>query len=238
MDVRVGLWRKLSPKELMLLNGGVGEDSWESIGLPGNHTRQSRGNQSWIFIGRTDAEAKTPILWPPDAKNLFICKDWYWERLKPGGEGDDRGSDGWMASLTQWTWVWVNSGSWWWTGRPGTLQSMGSQSLTRLNDRTEPWTSTCSCKPSCFNYVWLFVMLWTVACLDPLCMGFYKQEYWSGVLCPPPGDLQNPGIKPTSLTSSSLADVFFTTSATWEALEQAYQNIKIQNKLHSLSIVF
>ena len=52
---------------------------------------------------------------------------WCWERLKAGGEGDDRGWDGWMASPTWWTWVWVNSGSWWWTGRPGVLQSMGSQ---------------------------------------------------------------------------------------------------------------
>ena len=50
-----------------------------------------------------------------------------WERLKVKGEGDDRGWDGWMASRTQWTWVWVNSRSWWWTGRPGILQSMGSQ---------------------------------------------------------------------------------------------------------------
>ena len=52
---------------------------------------------------------------------------WCWERLKVGGEGDDRGWDGWMASLIQWTLVWINSGSWWWTGRPGVLQSMGSQ---------------------------------------------------------------------------------------------------------------
>ena len=50
-----------------------------------------------------------------------------WEGLGAGGEGDNRGWDGWMASLTQWTWVWVNSGSWWWTGRPGVLQSMGLQ---------------------------------------------------------------------------------------------------------------
>ena len=49
------------------------------------------------------------------------------ERLKAGGEGDDRGWDGWMAILTQWTWVWVSLGSWWWSGRPGVLQSMGSQ---------------------------------------------------------------------------------------------------------------
>ena len=54
-----------------------------------------------------------------------------WERLRTGGEGDNRGWDGWMASLTQWTWVWVDSGSWWWTGRPGVLQFMGLQSQTR-----------------------------------------------------------------------------------------------------------
>ena len=52
---------------------------------------------------------------------------WCWERLGAGGEGDNRGWDGWMASLTRWTWVWVNSSSWWWTGRPGVLQFMGSQ---------------------------------------------------------------------------------------------------------------
>ena len=52
---------------------------------------------------------------------------WCWEGLGAGGEGDDRGWDGWMASLTQWTWVWVNSGHWWWTGRPGVLRFMGSQ---------------------------------------------------------------------------------------------------------------
>ena len=54
-------------------------------------------------------------------------RPWCWERLKAGGEGDDRGWDGWMTSLTWWTWVWVNSGSWWWTGRPGVLRFMGSQ---------------------------------------------------------------------------------------------------------------
>ena len=54
-------------------------------------------------------------------------RPWCWERLKVGGEGDDRGWDGCMASLTRWTWVWVNYGSWWWTERPGVLQSMGSQ---------------------------------------------------------------------------------------------------------------
>ena len=85
-----------------------------------------KGDQSWIFIGRTDAEAENPILWSPDVKSWLIWKDpdagkdW-------GQEGDDRGWDGWMASPTQWTWVWVNSGCWWWTGKPGVLWFMGLQ---------------------------------------------------------------------------------------------------------------
>ena len=58
---------------------------------------------------------------------LAMKRLWCWEGLGVGGEGDDRGWDGWMASLIRWTWVWVNSGSWWWTGRPGVLQFMGSQ---------------------------------------------------------------------------------------------------------------
>ena len=56
-----------------------------------------------------------------------LKRPWCWERLRAGGEGDDRGWDGWMASPTQWTWVWVDSGSWWWTGRPGVLWFMGLQ---------------------------------------------------------------------------------------------------------------
>ena len=86
-----------------------------------------KGDQSWLFIGRIDAEAETPILWPPHEKSWLIGKDSWWEGLGAGGEGDDRGWDGWMASPTRYTWVWVNSGSWWWTGRPGVLQFMGSQ---------------------------------------------------------------------------------------------------------------
>ena len=86
-----------------------------------------KGDQSWVFIGRTDAEAETPVLchlmWRADSLEKSLC----WERLKAGGEGDDRGWDGWMASLTRWRWVWMNSGSWWWTGRPGVLRFMGSQ---------------------------------------------------------------------------------------------------------------
>ena len=89
-----------------------------------------KGNQSWIFIGRMDAEAETPLLWPPDVKNWLIGKDpksgnnWRQEE-----EGNDRGWGGWMALPTQWTWVWVSLGSWWWTGKLGVLQSLGSQSV-------------------------------------------------------------------------------------------------------------
>ena len=73
-----------------------------------------KGNQSWIFIGRTDAKDEVPILWPSDAKNGLIGKGPdAGKDLKTGGKGDDRGWDGWMASLTQWTWVWSSSGSWW-----------------------------------------------------------------------------------------------------------------------------
>ena len=69
------VWRRLSTKELMCLNCGVREDSWESLGLQEIKPVNPEGNQSWIFIGRTDAEAETPILWPPDAKNWLLGKD-------------------------------------------------------------------------------------------------------------------------------------------------------------------
>ena len=87
----------------------------------------SKRDQRWVFFGRNDAKAETPVLWPPHAKSWLTGKEWCWEGLGAGEKGDDRGWDGWMASPTLWTWVWVNSGSWWWTGRPGVLQFMGSQ---------------------------------------------------------------------------------------------------------------
>ena len=87
----------------------------------------SKGDQPWDFFGRNDAKAEAPVFWPPHAKSWLIGKDWCWEGLGAGGEGDDRGWDGWMASRTWWTWVWVNSGRWWWTGRPGVRRFMGSQ---------------------------------------------------------------------------------------------------------------
>ena len=85
-----------------------------------------RGDQSWVFIGRTDVEAEAPK-WPLDEKLTHWKRPWCWERLKAGGEGDGREWDGWMASPTQWTRIWANSGREWKTREPGVLQSMQSQ---------------------------------------------------------------------------------------------------------------
>ena len=103
-----------------------------------------KGDQAWVFFGRTDVEAETPMLWHSWCKELTHWKrPWSWERLKTGGEGDDRGWDVWMASLTQWAWVWVDSSSWWWTERPGLLLFMGSQSQTWLRN----WAEQIPCIP-------------------------------------------------------------------------------------------
>ena len=112
----------------MLWNCGVGEDSWESLGLQGDPTSPS-GRRSVLGVHWKD------WCWSWNSSTLATwCKElthwkrpWCWEGLEAGGEGDDRGWDDWMTSLTRWTWVWVNSGSWWWTGRPGMQQFMGSQ---------------------------------------------------------------------------------------------------------------
>ena len=88
----------------------------------------AKGDQSWVFTGRTDFwswNSNTLATWCEELTHLK--RPWCWERLRAGGEGDDRRWDGWMTSPTQWTWVLVNSGSWWWTGRPGVLRSMRSQ---------------------------------------------------------------------------------------------------------------
>ena len=77
--------------------------------------------KDWCCSWKSD----TLATWCKELTNLK--RPWCWERLKVGGEGDNRGGHGWMASLTLRTWVWASSGSWWWTGRPGMLQSMGLQ---------------------------------------------------------------------------------------------------------------
>ena len=88
-------------------------------------------------------------------------RPWCWEGLGAGGEGDDRGWDGWMSSPTPWTWVWVNSESWWWTGRPGVLWFMGSQRVghdwaTELN-----WTEL---KVLVIFKMWRYFLLYLICC--------------------------------------------------------------------------
>ena len=122
-----------------------------------------KGNQSWIFIGRTDVEAETPNTLATWCEELtHLKRPWYWERLRAGEEGDDKGWDGWMASPTQWTWVWVNSGSWWWTGRPGVLRFMGSQRVrhdwvTELNWSQENYSIIA------LNHMHFHKMYWDTA---------------------------------------------------------------------------
>ena len=123
----------------MVLNCGVGEYAWESLGVQGGTTSWS-SRRSVLGVHWKDWccswNSNTLATW---CKELTHWKrPWCWEGLRAGGEGDDRGWDGWMASPTQWTWVWVDSGSWWWTGRPGMLRFMGSQRVghdwvTKLN---------------------------------------------------------------------------------------------------------
>ena len=138
----------------MLLNYGVGEDSWESIGqqeVPVSPSwRKSVLNIHWKDW-HWSWNFNTLATW---CKELTLWKrSLCWERLKAEGEGDNGGWDVWMASLTQWIWVWVSSRRWWWTGKPGVLQSIGLQRVWH-NWATElSWT---------FFSLWLDnVITWT-----------------------------------------------------------------------------
>ena len=161
----------------MLSNCGVGEDPWESLELQGNQTSQfyfQKGNKPSIFIRGTDAEAKSPVLWPPDVKSLLIRKDpdagKDWRQEEKGTTRQDNG----IVSLTQWTWVWASSGRWWRTGKPGLLQSMGfATSRTRLSD----WTTRIS-EDTWYWYVLLLVMLTSVAWLRWCLLGFSSEKYY------------------------------------------------------------
>ena len=138
MDVRVGLWRKLRAGKLMLLNCGVREDSWESLGLQGEPTSPSWRRsvlgvhwKDWCWSWNSNTLASSC------GELTHWKRPWCLEGLGAGREGDDRGCNGWMASPSRWAWVLVNYGSWWWTGRPGVLRFMGSQSRTWLSNWTD-----------------------------------------------------------------------------------------------------
>ena len=119
---------QLNAEELMVLNCGAVEDPWESLRLQGNPTSPSLRRSAlsvhckdWCWSWNYD----TLATWCKELTHLK--RPWCWEIVKVGGEGDDRGWDSWMASPTRWTWVWVSFRSWWWTGKPGVLWSMGLQ---------------------------------------------------------------------------------------------------------------
>ena len=97
--------------------------------------KESWAPKNWCFW--------TVATWCKELTHLK--RPWCWERLKAGGEGDNR-AYGWMASSTPWTWVWVNSGSWWWTGRPGVLQSMGSQGVGHDWATEQQQLNVCLCE--------------------------------------------------------------------------------------------
>ena len=121
------LWFGAERRRMMLLNCGVGEDSW----VPWTARRSNQSILKEIspeyslegLILKLKLQYFGHLMW----RMTHLRRPWCWERLKEGREGDNRGWDSWMASQTQGTWVWVNSRSWQWTGRPGVLQSMGSQ---------------------------------------------------------------------------------------------------------------
>ena len=96
----------------------------------------------WTELNWTELELGTAMKYISFLMGItdYWIRPWCWERMKPGGEGDDGGWDGWMVSLTHWTWVWISSRIWWWTGKPGVLQSMGLQRVghnwaTELNSK-------------------------------------------------------------------------------------------------------
>ena len=167
MDVRVGLWRRLSTEELMLLNCGVGEHSWESLGLQGDPTSPFWRRSALGFLWREWCWGWNSSTLATSCEEMTHWKRlWCWEGLGAGGEGDDQGWDGWMASLTRWTWVWVNSGSWQWTGRPGVLRSMRSQRVgyywvteQQQMSRNFLFTLCNHLSPSNFAQLLLFLLL-------------------------------------------------------------------------------
>ena len=188
----------------MVLNCGVGEDPWESLGLQQDQTCQSKGNLSWMIIGGANVEAETPVLRPPDAKNWIIGKDPDTRKNWRQREGDDRGWDGWMASPTQWTWVWASSWSCGWVGKSG-MQSMGLQSVGLYWMAELNWTElildsglelyfscllylfhAAAAAASRFSYVRLCATPEMAAHEASPSLGFSRQEHWNRLPFPSP----------------------------------------------------
>ena len=127
MNVRDGLWRKLSAEELMFLNCGIGGDSWVPE-LQGDGTSPFWRRSALGVLWREWCYSWSSTTLATSCKELTHWKRlWCWEGLEAGGKGDDRGWDGSMASPTPQTWVCVDSGCYWWTGRHGVLRFRGTQ---------------------------------------------------------------------------------------------------------------
>ena len=146
MDVRVGLWRKVSAKNWCFQTVVLEKTLESPLDCKEIQSVHPKGNQSWIFTGCWSWNSNTLATWYE--KLTHLKPPWYWERLRAGKEGYSRGWDGWMASQTQWTWVWVSSGSWWWTGRPGVLQSMASQRVGHN------WAAELNYRGSKADFIW------------------------------------------------------------------------------------
>ena len=119
----------------MLLNCGVGEDSW--VRWTARRSVLGVHWKDWCW----NWNSNTLVTWCKEL--IHWKKPWCWERLRAGGEGDNKGWDDWIASSTRWRWVWVDSGSWWWTGRPGMLWFIGSQRVG--HDEWLNWLGICFC---------------------------------------------------------------------------------------------
>ena len=131
---------RLCAEKWMFSNCGAGKDSWQSFGLHGGQTSQSR-RQSTLNIHRKDRYWSSSTLATRYEELTHWKRPWCWETLRAGGEGDDRGWDGWVSSPTQWTWVWASCRRWWWTGKLGVLQSMECQRVghNRVNKKSVYW---------------------------------------------------------------------------------------------------
>ena len=117
-----------------------------------------RVKNNGLYLGFLSLLSQTVHSSPTWCEELtYLKRPWCWERLRAGGEGDDRGWDGWMASPTQWTWVWVHSRSWWWTRRPGMLWFMGSQRVGH------DWVTELSWTEYHLNY---HIIIWIVTSLS------------------------------------------------------------------------
>ena len=192
----------------MLLKCGVGEASWEPLGLQGDPTSPFWRRSALGFLWKEwcwNWNSNTLATWWEELTHLK--RSWCWEGLGSGREGDDRGWDGWMASPTRWTWVWVNSGSWWWTGRglvccDSWSHRVGHDWVTELNwielnVHTILSAQSFSCVP-----LWNPLGLYPARLLCP--WDFSGKNTGEGSQCPPPGDLPYLEIKPAPPVSPAL----------------------------------